>query len=89
MYYMKKEKWDAAIDRFKDATTLLPDYAMPYKLMGESYEKKKFLPEAMEAYKKYLTLIPDKEADEVRKRITRLQSEIADQQKQREAATKP
>jgi tetratricopeptide (TPR) repeat protein len=89
-YYMKKEKYDAAIDRFKDATVLLPDFSLPYKLMGDAYEKKKFLPEAMKAYQKYLTLgISDKEADEVRKHISHLQEEIQDEQKRREAATKP
>jgi len=86
---MKKEKWDAAVDRFKDAAKLLPDYGLPYKLMGEAYEKKKFLPEAAEAYRKYLTFsISDKDADDVRKRISRLQGEIEEQQRKREAATK-
>jgi tetratricopeptide (TPR) repeat protein len=87
---MKKEKYDAAIDRFKEATVLLPDYGLPYKLMGEAYEKKKFLPEALEAYQKYLGFnISQKDADEVRKRVSRLQGEIQDQEKRRAAATKP
>jgi len=88
-YYMKREKWDAAIDRFKDAVKLLPDYGLPYKLMGESYEKKKFLQEAAESYQKYLTFDESKkDAEDVRKRISRLQGEIQEQQKKREAATK-
>jgi len=90
LYYMKKEKWDAAIDRFKDATVLLPDYGLPYKLMGEAYEKKKFLPEAMQAYQKYLSfVISDKDAEDVRKRVSRLQGEIQEQEKRRQAATRP
>lgn len=90
LWYMKKEKYDAAIDRFKEATVLLPDYGLPYKLMGEAYEKKKFLPEALEAYQKYLGFnISQKDADEVRKRVSRLQGEIQDQEKRRAAATKP
>jgi tetratricopeptide (TPR) repeat protein len=89
-YYMKKEKYDAAIDRFKDATVLLPDYSPPYRLMGEAYEKKKFLPEALQAYQKYLTLkVAEKDADDIRKRVTRLQGEIQEQEKRRQAATKP
>jgi tetratricopeptide (TPR) repeat protein len=89
-YYMKKEKYDAAIDRFKDATVLLPDYSLPYKLMCEAYEKKKFLPEALQAYQKYLGLkIPEKEADDIRKRVSHLQEEIQDQEKRRQEATKP
>jgi tetratricopeptide (TPR) repeat protein len=90
LYYMKKEKWDAAIDRFRDATVLLPDYALPYKLMGEAYEKKKFLPEALQAYQKYLGfIISEKEADDVRKRVSRLQGAIQEEEKRRAAATKP
>jgi tetratricopeptide (TPR) repeat protein len=87
---MKKEKYDAAIDRFKEATKLLPDYALPYRLMGEAYEKKKFLPEAQAAYKKFLEVAPkDKDADEVRKRVERLQGEIQEEDRRRAAATKP
>jgi tetratricopeptide (TPR) repeat protein len=90
LYYMKKEKYDAAIDRFKEATRLMPDYGLPYKLMGEAYEKKKFLPEARQAYQKYLTfLVSSKEAEEIQKRVTRLDAEIQDQEKRRAAATKP
>jgi len=89
-YYMKKEKYDAAIDRFKEATRLLPDYALAYRLMGEAYEKKKFLPEAQAAYKKLLKVAPnDKDAGEVQKRIERLQAEIEEQDRRRAAATKP
>jgi len=89
-YYVKKEKYDAAIDRFKDATVLLPDFALPYKLMGEAYEKKKFLPEALAAYQKFIEVAPnDKDADDVRKRVARLQGEIQEQDRRRAAATKP
>jgi len=89
-YYMKKEKYDAAIDRFKDATVLLPDYAVAYRLMGEAYEKKKFLPEALAAYQKFIQVAPkDKDADEMRKRVARLQGEIQEEDRRRAAATKP
>ena len=88
-YYFKREKYDAAIDRYKEATRLLPEYALPYRLMGEAYEKKKFLPEAQAAYKKFLAVAPnDKDAGEMRKRVERLQGEIADQNRRRAAATK-
>jgi len=89
-YYMKKEKYDAAIDRFQDAAKLLPDYAITYRLMGEAYEKKKFLSEAMAAYQKFLTVAPnDKDAEEMRKRVARLQGEIQEEDRRRAAATKP
>lgn len=90
LYYMKKEKYDAAIDRFTEAAKLRPDYGLPYKLMGEAYEKKKFLPEAMHAYEKYLTFASSaKESDDMQKRIARLKADIQEQDKRRAAATKP
>jgi len=89
-FYVKRDKYDAAIDRFKDAVRLLPDYALAYRLMGEAYEKKKFLPEAQAAYKKFLQVAPnDKDAGEVRKRVERLQAELQQQERERAAATKP
>jgi len=89
-YYMKKEKYDAAIDRFKDATVLLPDYADAYRLMGEAYEKKKFLPEALAAYQKFIAVAPKhKDAEEMRNRVARLQGEIQESDRRRAAATKP
>ena len=90
LYYMKKEKYDAAIDRFNEAIKLMPDYGLPYKLMGEAYEKKKFLPEAMHAYQKYMTFASAaKESEDIQKRIARLQADIQEQDKRRAAATKP
>jgi tetratricopeptide (TPR) repeat protein len=89
-YYMKKEKYDAAIDRFREATQLLPKFALPYRLMGEAYEKKKFLPEAMAAYQKFIEVAPkDKDAEDVQKRVARLRGEIQEEDKRRAAATKP
>jgi tetratricopeptide (TPR) repeat protein len=89
-YYMKKEKYDAAIDRFTEATKLMPEYGLPYKLMGEAYEKKKFLPEARQAYQKYLACnISSKESEEIQKRVARLDAEIQDQERRRAEATKP
>jgi len=90
LYYMKREKYDAAIDRFVEATKLMPEYGLPYKLMGEAYEKKKFLPEARQAYQKDLTYnISSKDADDIRKRVARLDGEIQEQDRRRAAATKP
>jgi tetratricopeptide (TPR) repeat protein len=89
-YYVKRDKYDAAIDRFKEAATLLPSYALPNKLMGEAYEKKHFLPEALEAYEKYLQIEPKAgDAGEVRKRVLRLREEIQEDDRRRAAAAKP
>ena len=89
-YYEKRDKFDAAIDRYKEAAQLLPTYALPNRLMAEAYEKKHFLPEALQAYEKYLQVAPEAgDAGEIRKRADRLRKEIQEDERKREAATKP
>src|SRR5712672_729760 len=53
-FYLKKGNYDAAIDRFEEAARLQPGLAAPYLKLGETYEKKKDLPSAVTAYRKYL-----------------------------------
>jgi tetratricopeptide (TPR) repeat protein len=57
-FYMKQGKYDAAIDRYIDATKAQPSYAAPWQLMGEAYEKKGDLDESIKSYQKYLKLYP-------------------------------
>ncbi len=57
-YYMKNGKYDAAIDRFMDASRAQPTYALPWQLMGQAYEKKGDFAESIKAYEKYLRLFP-------------------------------
>jgi tetratricopeptide (TPR) repeat protein len=72
-FYMKKGKYDAAIDRYRDATEYQPGLAMPWKLLGEAYEKKHENARAVEAYKKYLEILPRAEdAAKVKSRIAAL-----------------
>jgi len=40
-YYMHKGDIDAAIDRFDDAVLAKPGYAIPFRYLGEAYEKKR------------------------------------------------
>jgi Tfp pilus assembly protein PilF len=79
-FYMKKGNYDAAIDRFMDATRLQPKLALPWKLLGEAYEKKHDNGSATESYKKYLELFPTAEdAAKVKKRIAALEEKTAQQ----------
>ena len=72
-FYMKKGKYDAAIDRYRDATEYEPGLAMPWKLLGEAYEKKHENARAVEVYKKYLEILPRAEdAAKVKSRIAAL-----------------
>ena len=76
-YYMRKGDVDAAIDRFQDATTAKPGYAIPFRFLGEAQEKKGLRKEALKSYSRYLDLVPRADdAERVRKKIAKLRSEI-------------
>ena len=76
-YYMKKGDLDAAIDRFQDATDAKPGYAIPFRYLGEAYEKKGKKKQAVKAYQRYLDLYPHAEdGDKIRKKIAKLHEEI-------------
>ena len=77
LFYMKKGNYDAAIERFEDAARSKPNFAQPYRLLGEAYEKKGARAEAVKAYRKYLEILPSAEdAGKVRKRIAQLNREL-------------
>ena len=76
-YYMHKGDVDAAIDRFEDAVVAKPGYAIPFRYLGEAYEKKGKKKPAVKAYQRYLDLYPHAEdGDKIRKRIEKLNEEI-------------
>ncbi len=76
-YYMRKGDVDAAIDRFQDAAEAKPGYAIPYRFLGEAYERKGQKKPAVKAYQRYLDLYPHAEdGDKIRKKIEKLHQEI-------------
>ena len=76
-YYMRKGDVDAAIDRFQDATTAKPAYAIPFRYLGDAQEKKGLRKEAIKSYSRYLDLYPHAEdGDKIRKKIDKLRSEV-------------
>jgi tetratricopeptide (TPR) repeat protein len=75
-FYMKRGNYDAAIERFQDAARFQPKLARPYALLGEAYEKKGQIDNAVANYKKYLDVYrtaPDRE--KILKRIEKLESQ--------------
>jgi tetratricopeptide (TPR) repeat protein len=75
-FYMKRGNYDAAIDRFTDATQFEPGLARSYALLGEAYEHKGDVDNAVAAYRKYLQLLrnaPDRE--KIQKRIEKLEGQ--------------
>jgi len=81
-YYMHKGDLDAAIDRFEDATTAKPGYALPFRLLGEAQEKKGLKKQAIKSYQRYLDLYPHAEdKDKVQKKIDKLYKDVEKERK--------
>jgi tetratricopeptide (TPR) repeat protein len=76
-YYMRRGDLDAAIDRFQDATTAKPGYAIPFRFLGEAQEKKGLKKQALKSFQRYLDLYPHAEdGEKVRKKIDKLHREV-------------
>jgi tetratricopeptide (TPR) repeat protein len=81
-YYMRKGDVDAAIDRFQDATTAKPGYAVPFRYLGEAQEKKGLKKQAVKSYSRYLELYPHAEdGDKIRKKIDKLRADVEKKKK--------
>lgn len=81
-YYMHKGDLDAAIDRFQDATTAKPGYALPFLRLGEAQEKKGLKKQAIKSYTRYLDLYPHAEDKEkIQRKIDKLYKEVEKQKK--------
>jgi tetratricopeptide (TPR) repeat protein len=81
-YYMRKGDLDAAIDRFQDATTAKPGYALPFLRLGEAQEKKGLKKQAIQSYTRYLDLYPHAEDKEkIQKKIDKLYKEVEKEKK--------
>jgi tetratricopeptide (TPR) repeat protein len=76
-FYLHKGDLDAAMDRFQDAVEAKPGYAIPFRYIGEIYEKQGKKKPAVKAYQRYVDLYPNGEdADKIRKKIEKLHEEI-------------
>lgn len=73
MFYLHKGDYDAAIDRFKDAIRLKPNFAKPRLLLGELYEKRGDKAEAIRYYKEFLEILPEgPDSKKVKARLEKL-----------------
>lgn len=81
-YYMRKGDVDAAMDRFQDAITAKPGYALPFRYLAEAQEKKGMKKQAIKSYTRYLDLYPSAEdVDKIHKKIDKLRSEVEKERK--------
>lgn len=72
-YYFKRKRYDAAIDRYKEAIRFKPNYFEAYKWLAKAYEKKKDFASALNTYEQYVQKFAD--ADEFKREIQRLQEQ--------------
>ncbi len=79
-FYMRRRKYRGALSRYQEAVTTDPDYARGYLGLGKAYEKLHYARKALDAYQKYLDLLPSakdaEEAKAVHRSIERLQREV-------------
>ena len=67
-YYFKKKMYTAALSRYQEATKTDSYYAPGYLGLGKTYEKMGLKQKALNAYQKYLDLLPSaKQAEEAKK----------------------
>ena len=67
-YYFIKKQYQGALSRYREATRTDPYYAPAYLGMGKTYDKLGQQQKALDAYQKYLDLLPsEKQADEAKK----------------------
>ena len=77
-FYLNKGSYDAAIDRFVEASNYQPTLAAPWKFLGDAYEKKHEYAKAIESYNKYLQILPHAaEAAKIKKQISDLEEKEA------------
>ena len=77
-FYLNKGSYDAAIDRFIEASNYQPSLAAPWKMLGEAYEKKHEYAKAAEAYNKYLDVLPHApDAAKIKKTVADLHEKSA------------
>jgi tetratricopeptide (TPR) repeat protein len=81
-FYMKKGDLDAAIDRFADATTAKPGYALPFRYLAEAQEKKGLKRQAIKSFTRYLDLYPHADdGEKIRKHLEKLWSDVEKEKK--------
>ncbi len=72
--YFAQEQYDIAIRKYKDALKYFPEYVVALNNLGNVYEKKQLIAQAVEAYDQALEIEPDnkiakRRAESLKKRL--------------------
>jgi len=80
LYYQHKGDLPAAIDRFKEAIHLKPDYARPRLLLAEIYDHEHEYDSALRYYREYLKVLPTaSDSKKIQERIDKLSKDTPSQ----------
>jgi tetratricopeptide (TPR) repeat protein len=92
-FYLKKRRFRAALSRYQEALTTDPYYAPSYLGLGKVYDRLGLSQKALDAYWKYLDLLPSAknaaEAKEVHKAIVRLERQLKTSKKPPSTSSSP
>jgi tetratricopeptide (TPR) repeat protein len=58
-WYFNQQDYQHAIDQYNTSTRILPNYSMPYNMLGYANRSLNNYAEAEKAFKKYIELVPD------------------------------
>jgi len=79
-FYLKRKRFRAALSRYQEAVKIDPYYAQGYLGLGRVYDRLGLKEKALDAYRKYLDLLPSakdaEEAKQVHKAIARLERQL-------------
>ena len=79
-FYLKRKRFRAALSRYQEAVKTDPYYAQGYLGLGKVYDRLRLRQKALDAYRKYLDLLPSakdaEEAKEIHKAIARLERRL-------------
>ena len=84
-FYLKKKDYPGALSRYQEAVKTDPHYPGGYLGLGKVYDKLGFKVKALDAYRKYLDLLPSTkdalEAKDVQNAVARLEKGLASKSK--------
>jgi tetratricopeptide (TPR) repeat protein len=79
-FYLKRKKYNAALSRYQEAVQTDPFYPPAYLGLGKVYQKIGLKRKALEAYEKYLDMLPSQkdaeDAKSVQQAITKLKHDL-------------
>ena len=92
-FYLRRKRYRAALSRYQEAIKTDPYYAQGYLGLGKVYDRIGLKQKALEAYRKYLDLLPSakeaEQAKDVQNAVARLERQLKTSKKPPAAPASP